>query len=194
MNLVSAWWLHRSESDSLNIRGAMLHLLADALGSVGAIVAAIVVMTVQWQAIDALVSALIGALILLSTLPLLRDSIKVLLQAAPAHIDIHQLREKIGSFQEVEEIADFHVWEINSGDVILSAILLTQQGDLEHLQDISDEIRQSICSLAGIEHATFEWRTKKNDFMGCSATTGHEEPPQDIREGKTNVEEGSLPE
>lgn len=174
VNLIAAWWLHRSESNSLNVRGAMLHLLADALGSIGAIISAIVLLTVGWQPIDALVSVLIGTLILISTWPLLRDSVKVLLQVAPAYIDLQAIRAQCEALPAIEQIADFHVWELNSGDIIFSAVFLTPLQSLHELDTIGDTLRNKLREEYHIEHATFEWRS-----CSSTTTTGCEQPQVD---------------
>ncbi len=157
VNLVSAWWLHRSASDSINIRGAILHLMADSLGSLGAIVAAIVIITTGWTPIDALVSVLIGLLILLATLPLLRDAMKVLLQAAPASVDMADLRQFIENANEVEQIIDLHVWELDSGQVMLTGTFETNCGSISVLHRTAAHLHESFNETFGISHATIEW-------------------------------------
>jgi cobalt-zinc-cadmium efflux system protein len=167
VNVISAWWLHKSGDKSLNIRGALLHLAADALGSLGAIVAGVVLMTTGWLPIDAVVAALIAALILIGAVPLLRDTVKVLLQSAPAGLDMDKLRETIQAGSEVLKIEDLHVWEVDAGRVVLSAILVTQNCMLSDLEKAAAELRQKLHDDFGIEHATFEWRTPEGSKGEC---------------------------
>lgn len=167
VNLLSAWWLHRSASESLNVRGAVVHLLADALGSVGAIVVAIVLVTTGWTPIDAIVSAFIAAMILFGTWPLLRDSTKVLLQTAPSRIEMDRLREVLKSSARVRRILDLHVWEIDEGLVVLTATLVTNTCALVDLEQATDVLRRELHDRFGIEHATFEWRTPEGRSDGC---------------------------
>ena len=91
VNLIAAFLLHSHQHDSLNVRGAYLHVLGDLLGSVGALVAGAVVWMTGWGAADALVSVLIAALILVSAWRLVREATDVLLEAAPAHMDVERL-------------------------------------------------------------------------------------------------------
>jgi cobalt-zinc-cadmium efflux system protein len=168
VNLVSAWWLHRQSRESLNVRGAFLHMLADALGSVGAIVAAVVMLATGWVPIDALVSMVIALLILIGTWPLLRDSARVLLQIAPAGIDIEKLQEELCQAPEVAAASHMHVWEVDTGFVILTATLVATHGDLAALDRAADRLRERLNQEFGIHHATFEWRTCEDDDERCN--------------------------
>ena len=114
VNLAAAWIL-RGGSRSLNMRGALLHVLADALGSAGVIVAGIVVLTTGWDTIDPLISVAIGVLILLSSWTLLRDSVNVLLEATPSGMSAEEVGRTIVSLDGVVEIHDLHIWTITSG-------------------------------------------------------------------------------
>jgi cobalt-zinc-cadmium efflux system protein len=167
VNLVSAWWLHRESKGNLNVRGAFLHMMADALGSVGAIVAAVVIMTTGWVPIDAVVSMVIAALILLGTWPLLRDSTRVLLQTAPAGIDIDELTHELCGVPEVEGAHHIHVWEVDTGFIILTATLVACGTDLSELDRAADALRERLREKYGIHHATFEWRTGGDDLGRC---------------------------
>ncbi len=167
INVVSAWVLHRSSDHSLNIRGAMLHLLADAMGSVGAIVAAIVLMTTGWALIDPLVSVLIALLLLGSTWPLLRDTTKVLLQGAPAGFDEDALRQELLAHPLVSGVADLHAWQIDIGQVVLTALLVTDSDELAELERCSLELKQHLRQKHGIGHITFEWCTPGGE-LACA--------------------------
>ena len=125
VNLTAAWILSRGSS-SLNMRGALLHVFADALGSAGVIVAGIVVLATGWDTIDPIVSAVIGVLILLSSWSLLRESVNVLLEAAPAGIVAEDVGRAIIGVDEVVEVHDLHIWTITSGFPALSAHVLVE--------------------------------------------------------------------
>ena len=168
VNVASAWWLHRNSDDSHNIRGAILHLFADALGSIGAIIAAVVLITTGWSFIDPLISFFIGGLILFSTWPLLRDTTKVLLEAAPSHLDVGKIRESLLNDSQVDEILDFHVWELDSDKLALSALLQTTSESLSILQEASDRLRLLLYENFGIYHCTFEWRNSASSVEGCN--------------------------
>lgn len=120
INLGSAWALYRAGGDNLNIRGALVHMLADALGSVGAIVAAGLVL-VGFPAADALVSLLIAGLVLWGTWGLLRDSTRVLLQLPPPGFDVQGLTDLLLADSEVRSVHDVHVWTLDGHKPIVSA-------------------------------------------------------------------------
>jgi len=167
VNLGSAWYLHRSAAESLNIRGAMLHLLADALGSLGAIAAALVILTTGWAPIDPLVSVVIGLLLVASAWPLLRDTIRVLLQAGPGHLDPARLRALLGQSEPVCAVADLHLWQIDAGQVVLTAVLVTGETSLPALDLASQALKARLRDELGILHATFEWCTPGSAGATC---------------------------
>ena len=153
VNLIGAWMLHAGAEHSLNVRGAYLEVLADALGSVGATVAAVVIYSTGWTPIDALVSALIGLLILPRTWSLLRGALDVLLEATPAHIDVDALSAAMGEVPGVASVHDLHVWTITSGFVAMSGHVAARgrpSGDVLH--DLQDLLRDCF----GIEHITLQ--------------------------------------
>ena len=159
INLGSAWMLHRASDDSVNIRGAMLHLLADALGSVGAIVAAVVILWTGWTPIDPLLSLFIAVLLLVATWPLLEETVRIILQRAPAGVDLADVRALLLADSGVAAVSDMHVWELNSRQYVMSAVLgsLADQ-PLSTVNDTSDRLRGGLADTFGIVHATFEWR------------------------------------
>lgn len=158
VNVASAWYLHRCSDKSVNIRGAVLHLVADALGSVAVIGSAIVIMLTGWSAIDPLLSLVIAILILASSVPLLRDTLRIMLERAPSHVDIKALRAVLEADSRVSEIMDLHIWELNSREVVFTAILLTEATtDLEELTAHSDHLRHMLAEHE-VDHVTIEWR------------------------------------
>jgi cobalt-zinc-cadmium efflux system protein len=167
INLISAWWLQAASIHSLNARGAALHLLADALGSVGAIIAAVVLLTTGWLPIDSIVSLVIALLILLGTWPLLRDSAKVLLQSAPAHIDLAQLRQALCASPLVQNTLDLHVWEIDAGLTILTADLATNCQTVAELETGAAELSKKLQTDFGIQHVTIQWHTAGSGGGSC---------------------------
>ncbi len=171
VNLISAWHLHKSSDNSLNIRGAMLHLLADALGSVGAITAAVVIMLTGWTPIDTIISAMIAVLLLSSTWPLLRDTTKVLLQSAPVALDIDKLKKVICENALVIETHDLHVWQIDEGQTVLTGMLATDEHDLGKLEQASREIKTRIKEEFKIAHSTFEWCSRDGAARGACTLT-----------------------
>lgn len=121
VNGISAWVLHSASSANLNMRGAFLHVIGDALGSVGAIAAGVLILVFNWQRADSIISVAICLLIILSAWQLIKESVNVLLEGTPPHIDVRAVIEAMQKVQGVYEVHDLHVWTISSGKEALSA-------------------------------------------------------------------------
>lgn len=153
VNLIAARLLHSHAASSLNARAAYLHVLGDLLGSIGAITAGAIVWATGWSAADAIVSVAIGALILAGAWNLVREAADVLLEGAPAHVDVERLLEDLRDLPELHDIHDLHVWTLTSGFVALSAHGVID--DPYHHADVLEEIRRRV-RRHGIEHVTFQ--------------------------------------
>lgn len=159
VNLGSAWVLHKSGEKSVNIRGAMLHLLADALGSVAVIGSAVVIMLTDWRLIDPLLSLAIALLIFVVSVPLLKETLWIILQRAPLGLDVKAVRNKLLALPHVAECVDLHIWELNSGQIVLTATICTADDSrLAEITALSDQARLMLAEEFGIDHATLEWR------------------------------------
>lgn len=154
VNLIGIGLLHRHEQDNLNIRSVTLHLIFDALGSVGAIVAGIAVWKygVLWA--DSCVSILIAVLILRGAYKLLSECVDILLEAVPAGMDIEVLRQDLLGVSSVKDVHDLHVWTIASGVIALSAHIKTAEG-VDHGR-VLKEACQMLHDKHGIDHATLQ--------------------------------------
>ena len=153
INLAVAWVLSRGEA-SLNSRAALLHVLGDALGSVAAITAGIVIVTTGWTPIDPLLSLLVAALILVSALRLLREVVHVLMEGVPVHIRLDVVGRDLAVLDGVLRVHDLHVWTLSSGTIALSAHL-----EIRNLADwpvILAAARQTLDTRHGIRHVTLQ--------------------------------------
>jgi cobalt-zinc-cadmium efflux system protein len=166
VNLASAYFLHGSQSASLNVRGAFLHVAGDALSSVGAIVAGLLMAYKQWYLADPLASIVVASLILFNAWRLLRDSVNILLEATPAHIDLAVVREELCRVEGVDSIHDLHVWTLTSGFCAMSchAVLSGSQGNHQTLERLGAIVRDRF----HIEHSTIqlEERSLEHEEMG----------------------------
>jgi cobalt-zinc-cadmium efflux system protein len=153
----SAWYLTRSGGDSLNVRAAFWHLLGDALGSLGVVVAAAAIAWSGSDWADPAVSLLISALVVVGVLRLLRDTVAVLLESAPPGIDPQAVSETLAAVDGVRSVHHLHVWAIDSTTNALTAHLeLEPDTDLHAAQEIADVCRRLAATRFGIDHATFE--------------------------------------
>src|SRR5215203_4469710 len=154
VNAIGAIILYRSGSESLNVEGAMRHVFADALGSVGAIVAAIVIILTGWRYADPLISVAIGVLILASSWKLLRDSTNILLEATPPNLNATEVGQKMASATGIVEVHDLHIWTITSGFPALSAHVLV--GRQEDCHARRHELESLLAREYGISHTTLQ--------------------------------------
>ncbi len=152
-NLAAVVVLHRGHEHSLNQRGAYLHVLGDLLGSVGALVAGVIVLTSGWIVADPLISVLIGALVLVSAWRLVKESTDVLLEATPRHIALSDVHERIASVPGVESVHDLHLWTVTSGVVAMSGHLVVKNptDNQPVLEAVQDRMR-----ALGIAHVTVQ--------------------------------------
>lgn len=157
INGLGLWLLNEHRHGSMNIRGAFLHLLGDALGSLGAIAAGVVIVLWDVRQADPVFSMVTASLISYSAWRLLRDSVNVLLEATPAHIPIEKVKECIHTVPGVISLHDLHIWTITPGREALSAHIVLQNGACHKttLEQLQDKLRQEF----GIVHATLQLET-----------------------------------
>jgi cobalt-zinc-cadmium efflux system protein len=157
-NLGSAWVLSRSRADNVNIEGAFIHMLSDALGSVGAVLAGAAILLTGWMPADPLVSIVIGMLILWSSIGLLRRTLAILIHATPANLDFNEILAALEANEHVAAVHDLHIWLVTSGFPVLTAHIwlkpmcsdpLCWQQCLRELQDVLHE-------RFDIEHVTLQ--------------------------------------
>ena len=163
VNLVGLAILSGGKNDSLNVRGAWLHVLTDALGSVGAIVAGALILGFGWSWADPVASVMIGLLVLYSSWALLRETVSVLMEGAPGHIDVDEVRTALGRFPGVLSAHDLHVWTITSGMVALSAHVTVPLASDSGL--LLARLRRELHDRFGIDHITVQ--VEPEDFEGC---------------------------
>ncbi len=157
-NVVALAVLAGGRGASLNLRAAFLEVLNDALGSVGVIVAAIVIATTGWQRADAVAALLIGALILPRALKLLREAGAVLLESTPPGLDLGEVRTHLMRVEHVREVHDVHASLIATGLPVLSAHVVVDSGCFTdgHAGRILDELQACVAEHFDVEHSTFQ--------------------------------------
>ncbi len=165
VNVAGAAILARSGGESLNVQGALRHVLADLAGSVGAIAASVVIITTGWVYADPLISVLIGLLVLGSSWRLLRDSVNVLLEQAPRGLDAEEVGTSMVGVPGVEEVHDLHVWTITSGFPALAAHVLVGRNQDCHAR--RRDLEKLLANDFGIEHTTLQV-----DHVGDHAAEG----------------------
>ncbi|MFD3496831.1 cation diffusion facilitator family transporter [Streptomyces sp. NPDC058676] len=157
-NMVSLSLLMRGQKDSLNVRGAFLEVAADALGSVAVLISAVVILTTGWQAADPIASLVIGLMIVPRTWKLLRETLDVLLEAAPKDVDIAEVRAHVLALDGVEDVHDLHAWTITSGMPVLSAHVVVRTDVLNAIghEKMLHELQGCLGDHFDVEHCTFQ--------------------------------------
>ncbi|UJA21135.1 cation transporter [Thermoleophilia bacterium SCSIO 60948] len=140
--------------DDLNMSAAVRHVVADMLGSVGVLIAAAIILTTGFEAADPIVSIVIGLLILGSALPVLRDSLRILLEGSPRGLSVSEVGRAMASTPGVEEVHDLHVWTITSGFPALSAHVVVGRDDDCHAK--RREVEHLLHERFGIDHTTLQ--------------------------------------
>ncbi len=172
INVICAWLLHRDHDEDLNVRGAWLHVIGDALGSVGAIIAGALMSIFGWYAADPLFSGVIALLIVWSSWHLVRESTNVLLEGTPAHINLAAVEDAILETAGVDDVHDLHLWTITSGRDALSAHVI--HADSISQPDLLKELRTKLHDRFGVDHLTIQMETpdfEDETFHFCHAGT-----------------------
>jgi len=162
-NLVAFALLREGATESINVEGAYLEVLADTVGSIGVIVAAVLLQVFGWTWVDSLVGAAIGLWILPRTWRLGRRAVRILLQDAPAHVDLDRLADDLAAIEGVVDVHDLHVWTLTSEMDAASAHLVTAGGADNHA--VLDRARARLADAYGVTHGTFQ--IEPDDHRGC---------------------------
>ena len=157
VNAVSAFVLHSASRENLNMRGAFLHVVGDLLGSIAAIIAGVLIMLYGWLWADALGSALISVIIILGAWRLILDSVNVLLEGTPRHINLAVVETSITETPGVAGVHDLHVWTISSGIDALSAHI-SHDESVSH-SELLAVVRNKLHDEFGIDHLTIQMET-----------------------------------
>jgi cobalt-zinc-cadmium efflux system protein len=152
VNLVSFRLLHAGAKESLNVRGAYLEVLADAAGSVGVIISATVILTTGWPYTDAVVALALAAFIVPRALRLAADALRIVVQAAPASVDVEKLTAELGALPSVTDVHDVHVWTLTSGMDVASVHLVSVEAHTANVVRAA----QGVLREHGLAHATVQ--------------------------------------
>jgi cobalt-zinc-cadmium efflux system protein len=165
VNLAALWLLSADRAHNLNVRGAWLHVLGDTLGSVGAIASGALIWAFGWHWADPLASVLIGVLILVSSWRLLQETVAVLMEGTPAHLDVGTIRQALVAEAGVLDVHDLHVWTITSGLDSLSCHVVAESGACP--ADLLRRLRTVLQARFGLEHVTIQVETDRIDERCC---------------------------
>lgn len=166
MNLIGLYTLGKSKDHSLNVRGAWLHLAGDTLGSLGALVAGILIALFGWVWVDPLVSLLIGLMVIYSSWGLLRDSVSILMESVPEHLDVEEVRHALEAVPGVMEVHDLHIWTLSSRHHALvgHVVVARQEEALTLLKVLKVLLKERFY----LEHVTLQLEPECYDEEPCT--------------------------
>ena len=164
INLIAAYLLHGDHTHDLNMRGAWLHVIGDALGSVVAILAGVLILAFGWVWTDAVGSFLISLIIIYGAWRLIRESVNVLLEGTPAHINLPAVENAIRKTADVEDVHDLHIWTITSGMEALSVHVVHRESVSQ--TRLLNKIREKLHDDFGIDHLTIQMETAAQEAAG----------------------------
>lgn len=156
INAVTAWLFMKDKDKDLNVKGAYLHMAADALVSIGVVVSGIVIAHTGWYIIDPVIGLVIAIVIIISTWGLLRDSLRLSLDGVPAGTDIGKVEEVIHTVEGVKRVHHLHIWAISTTETALTAHISID--NIDDMERIKQEIKQELQKV-GVQHATLEFET-----------------------------------
>ena len=165
VNLLAAYFLHGDHAHDLNMRGAWLHVMGDLLGSVMAIIAGVLILAFGWVWADAVGSFLISLIIVFGAWRLIRDSVNVLLEGTPSHINLTAVEDTIRQTESVEDVHDLHVWTITSGMEALSVHVVHRETIPQ--TKLLKNIREKLHDQFGIDHLTIQLETTEEESLSA---------------------------
>jgi cobalt-zinc-cadmium efflux system protein len=163
-NIIGAGVLMKHRHANLNIHGAFLHIMGDAAVSVGVIIGGIVILQTGWYLIDPLLSILISCVIIYGAWELLKESVNILLESVPSHINIESVAAEIAMVEGVQEAYHIHVWTITSGVYALSAHVLIDDRLVSGCRNVIDEIESLLSKKFNVFHSTIQIECEKCDM------------------------------
>lgn len=155
-NLLILWQLHGEGHGNLNVRSAMLHVIGDTLSSVAVLVGGAIIFWTGWYPIDALLSFLIGIIILLGAVNVTREAVHILLENSPRHADAQTVATHLQSLAVVKDVHDMHIWSLCSNYAALSAHVVVDEKTTASPDQILEEINVELQTHFGISHATLQ--------------------------------------
>lgn len=164
VNFAAAWLLIKDKDRDLNIRGAYLHMMLDALVSIGVVVSGIVISFTGWNIIDPIIGMIVAAVIVYSSWHLLTESLKLAMDGVPSGIDIRKVEESLRAIDGVNDVHHTHIWAISTTQNALTAHLIVD--DICRSEQITARAKELLRGL-GIDHSTLETETSRHETCDC---------------------------
>jgi len=190
-NLISTMMLRSGARVNLNMRGAFLHMLTDALTSLGVAVLGVVWLYRPWYWLDPVISSMIIAMILYSGWDVLKEALGILMNATPPGIDLRKIKREVESLDGIEEMHHLHVWSMSSGQVALAAHLIVKDQMLSKVDELAAGVRERLLHGFEIHHPVLQFETRAYEETGllCCAPLDHPPHLTEVGEGGENGNE-----
>jgi cobalt-zinc-cadmium efflux system protein len=179
VNVAATWQLAGANRENMAVEGSFQHIVTDLYAFIGTLVAGVLIVTTGWVRADPIASLVVAALMLFASWGLLRDSGRVLLEAAPEGVDVEEIGNALVAHPHVTNVHDLHVWEISSGFLALSAHVLVRPDDDCHA--VREELEHVLADRFGIEHTTLQVEHERARLLhiGRVSPSGTEETDAD---------------
>jgi cobalt-zinc-cadmium efflux system protein len=179
MNLLIGLWLRSGAKHDINVRSAYLHMLGDALSACGVVAAGLIVAFTGWSIADPIASVLIAGLVLASSWGILKESVTILLEGAPADLDMTRVERAIADVRGVEGVHDLHVWTVGAGVVACSCHVVVAEQSIREGQQVLRAVVDRLHVDFNINHSTVQVEVEGHDSndMYCSPRAGERRPP-----------------
>lgn len=171
-NAAGIYLLHDRSADSLNVRGAFLHMMGDLLSSAAVIVGALLIMFFDFRIADPILSILIAAIIAYGAWKLMRQSVSILLESTPAHLELEDVRKGLLGVESVKEVHDLHIWTLTSGMYALSAHVVVEDVLVSECAKITEQCEQILKERFSITHTTIQIECETCTEEACIYTAG----------------------
>ena len=163
-NVITAALLYKESKENLNLRSAYIHILSDALSSVGVIIGGWLIMHYQWYIVDTILTIFIGGYILWHSYHMLRETIDILMESKPDHLNLEDLEAKMHSVDEVCGVHHLHVWRLDEQQVLLECHVVIEKEDVMRMEEVKSKLKKILHDDFHITHSTLEF-----EFEPCSA-------------------------
>lgn len=163
-NLITALLLWKNSRDDLNMRAAFIHIMADAISSVGVVVGGWLIIQYNWYIVDAILTLIIGSYILWHSYQMLRETIEILMEAKPDDIEISELTEAMQNVDRVCGVHHVHVWQLDENSIMLESHIVILKEDMHLMEEVKANLKQVLHDEFDIFHSTLEF-----EFEPCSA-------------------------
>lgn len=156
-NLVTAILLHPNSKENINIRSAYIHIISDALSSVGVILAGWLILQYEWFIVDTILTILIAGYILVQSYYMLRKTIDILMEGTPADINLDEITHAMQQITHVLDVHHLHVWRLDEQNTLLESHVVIDENDMPRMEDIKSKLKELLNSKFDIHHSTLEF-------------------------------------